>query len=293
MAKSTQTSNTLDRNNCTVLALKSVTGWQERKCQRILSEAGRRRNKGFDIQSYIADNQGKIENVQFTPTFMKYDRYAESRLMEIIRKKQNIEYNSKEYHDRYSEIWKAAMDLAKELGYHGLDWSDKPMTLKRFAKENSKGVFYIVTKDHALAIIDGIIVDNLVGKQAGDSRQIVMAYKVTGNIKPNIGKVTELDTKKKRHARLNYGEQVIYNGDPIKHKGETLAKKGDLVTICTQQGNGLVVVEFRKNPTQYKPHPKFESIRIPLDGYTVSFKIDRSYFEVTKERLRGSANIIK
>ena len=63
--KTTQTSNSLDNNNCTVLALKSVTGWTESKCKKILADGGRVDNKGFDIIKFISANKGKIENICF------------------------------------------------------------------------------------------------------------------------------------------------------------------------------------------------------------------------------------
>ena len=148
-----------------------------------------------------------------------------------------------------------------------VEYSEKPMTLKRFAKENPKGAFYIIIKGHALAIIDGVIVDNLSGKLGGEGRQIKMAYKVTGNIKPNVGVITRLDTKPKRHARLHYNEVVKYVGPTFKWRGITIMKTGDHVKISSQQHNGLVVVEFRDSSHR---------------GLTC--KIDRADFEVTELR---------
>lgn len=298
MAKSTQTSNTQDRNNCTVMALKSVTGWQERKCSRILTEGGRKQNKGFDIEGYIADNKGKIDTANFEIAYAKYDSYAKGIMRHKAAIALGIEPNSKEYWQAGRELYIKANEMAIEAGFSMVNYEDKPMTLKRFAKENPKGAFYILVRGHALAIIDGIIVDNLQGKCAGEGRQIIKAYKVTGKIKPNTGIVTKYDTnKKKRHARLKYGEQVIYIGKPIKYQGETLAKKGDRVYIQTQQGNGIVVLEFSKPATQYKPHPTIKGLRKPLDGYVLKCKRDRSDFQVTKERktamLSTSRNLIK
>ena len=284
MKKLTQTSTTLDRNNCTVLALKSVTGWQERKCSRILSQGGRQQNKGFDIQGFIADHNGKIEDIQLEVAYAKFDHYAQTKVTHLVAAEFGIKIGSKEYYNTSREFHQRERALAKSLGFSMVEYGEKPMTLKRFAKENPKGAFYILINRHALAIIDGVIVDNLTGKLGGESRQIVIAYKVTGNINPNIGVISRLDTKPKRHARLNYNEVVKYVGPTYKYKGQTLMKTGDYVKIDTQQHNGLVVVEFRKQATQYKQHPSMPSVRIPLDGYGVSVKFDRADFEVTELR---------
>mgnify|MGYP001245502696 CR=1 FL=1 len=99
-------------------------------------------------------------------------------------------------------------------------------TLKNFATHRNKGVYYVTTNNHALAIIDGVIVDNLTGRQAGDRREVRHVWKVTGNIKPNIGIVNKSDTlPKKRFAKLNYGEEVIYKGKIINTKILYLLKK--------------------------------------------------------------------
>jgi hypothetical protein len=70
-SKRTQPSETNDGLNCTVLALKSVTGWKETKCQRILDEAGRERDKGFDIDAYLTKCKGRIEDVEFKRVYRK------------------------------------------------------------------------------------------------------------------------------------------------------------------------------------------------------------------------------
>lgn len=231
--KTTQTSTTNDDNNCTVLAMKTVTGWTEKKCQTILSKAGRKKDKGFGITQYLKQSK-KIKDVQFTKI---------------------AEPNYYRYNNTYA--------------------------LKDFATYRNKGVYYIVTKTHALAIVDGVIVDNLTGRQAGDRRHVQHAWKVTGNIKPNIGKVSKEDTlPKKRYARLDYGELVIYNGEVIKFRDITLAKKGDLVRVNSQRANGIVVLKFFH----------------PVDNYTITAKVDRAMFEVTKKRNTNiflDTNIIK
>jgi hypothetical protein len=225
MIKRTQTTETNDDNNCTVMALKSVTGWPEIKCQTILEKAGRVPNKGFDIIGHLSKCKGKIEDVKFT-------EIADCRY---------YKYNN-------------------------------TTTLKNFATHRKKGAYYIVTNTHALAIIDGIIVDNLSGREASDRREVKHAYKVTGSIKPNVGIVTKSDTlPKKRLPILNYGEKVIYLGKPIKYNDIILAKKGDLITIETQQVNRLVVVKFYHS----------------VNKYTLTAKIDRELLQTTKERERA------
>ena len=233
--KNTQIKETKDDNNsCTVLALKSVTGWTEAKCQTILSNAGRQTNRGFDIKGFFDKCKGKVKNVKFTK--VKDCRYY-----------------------RYNNT----------------------STLKNFATHRKDGTYYIVTNSHALAIINGIIVDNLTGRQAGDRREIKHAWKVTGNIKPNIGIVSKYDTlPKKRYEKLDYGEEVIYKGKIIKWKDIILAKKGDLVRVNNRMSNGLIVLKFFH----------------PVNNYTITAKLDRELFQVTKERKANiflDTNIIK
>jgi hypothetical protein len=230
VTKTTQISKTNDDNNCTVMALKSVTGWSELKCQSILDKAGRKRNEGFHIIHHLDKCKGKIEDVKLTKIL-------------------NCRY------------------------YKG----NNTITLQNFATHRNKGVYYIVTNTHALAIIDGVIVDNLTGRGAGNRREVKYAYKVTGNINPNIGIVSEEDkTAKKRYARLNYGEKVIYLGDTIECDGKIVAKKGDLITVSTQQTNGIVIVKFyhygKKIDGKYSNY------------WSATAKIDRTLLQTTKER---------
>jgi len=235
MTKTTQIKETKDDNNsCTVLALKSVTGWAETKCQTILSNGGRQTNRGFDIKGFFEKCKGKVKNVKFTK--VKDCRYY-----------------------RYNNT----------------------STLKNFATHRNKGVYYVTTNNHALAIINGIIVDNLTGRQAGDRREVRHVWKVTGNIKPNIGVVNKSDTApKKRYEKLDYGEEVIYKGKIIKYKDIILAKKGDLVRVNNRNSNGLVVLKFFH----------------PVDNYTITAKLDRELFQVTEKRkadIFKDINIIK
>jgi hypothetical protein len=227
--KRTQLSETDDNLNCTVLALKSVTGWKEIKCQSILDKAGRERNKGFDIEAYLTKCKGRIEDVEFKRVFKK---------------------------ERHTH---------------------KVYTLKQFATKNPIGVYYVVTKDHALAIINGVIVDNQIGYGAREGRGIRVAYKVIGDIKPNIGKVTKLDKETpKRLPRLNYGEEVIFNGPQIKYGNKVIAKKGDVISIDTQQTNGTCIAKFihygKKVGNTYP------------DYYSLTAKIDRTLLETTTKR---------
>jgi hypothetical protein len=227
-SKRTQLSETDDNLNCTVLALKSVTGWKETKCQRILDKAGRERDKGFDIDFYLTKCKGRIEDVEFKRVFIK---------------------------ERHTH---------------------RVFTLKQFADKNPIGVYYVCTKDHALAIINGVIVDNQIGFGAREGRGIRTAYKVTGNIKPNIGKVTKADKAPKRLPRLNYGEEVIFNGPQIKYGGKVLAKKGDLISIDTQRVNGICIAKFIHYGKKVgKTYP---------DYYSITAKIDRTLLQTTKER---------
>jgi len=232
--KTTQISTTNDDNNCTVLALKSVTGWPEKQCQTILAEGGRQINKGFNIMGFFDKCKGKVKDVKFTKV------------------------NDCRYYRNNDTI-----------------------TLKNFATHRNKGVYYVTTNSHALAIIDGIIVDNLTGRQAGDRREVKNAYKVTGNITPNIGKVTKSDTKpKKRYEKLDYGEEVIYKGKDIKYNDILLAKKGDLVRVNNRMSNGLIVLKFYH----------------PVNKYTITARLDRELFQVTEKRktdIFKDVNIIK
>jgi len=260
--KTTQTSNSLDNNNCTVLALKSVTGWTESKCQKILADGGRIDNKGFDITKFISANKGKIENIRFKEVYKKLNMPAKRMLWAFAKSEGMISGN-------WSWENESIVDkLAIKLGYSGVEFGDKNanVSLKRFVKENPKGVFYIIVKGHALAIINGVIVDNLSGKKAGEHRQIVMAYKVSGKIKPNVGVITELDMKPKRYKRLKYDEVVKYTGEPILINSKPILKKNQYVRISSQMTNGNVKIAFRKNNSIF------------------GIQLDRAHFEITPER---------
>jgi hypothetical protein len=92
----------------------------------------------------------------------------------------------------------------------------------------------------------------------------------------NIGKVTKADKAPKRLPRLNYGEEVIFNGPQIKYGGKVLAKKGDLISIDTQRVNGICIAKFIHYGKKVgKTYP---------DYYSITAKIDRTLLQTTKER---------
>lgn len=55
-------------------------------------------------------------------------------------------------------------------------WYGKPVTLGQFMKANPTGSFYLGTADHALALVDGVLVDTAHGT---GRRRLNMAYRIT------------------------------------------------------------------------------------------------------------------
>ena len=294
--KTTQVSESQDRNNCTVLALKSVTGWDEQECQSILAAAGRRRNHGFDIESFIENNGYRILDAKFERVYAKLTHERYYHFWSEVYKRYGIEESNQwdrqtKYAEMAREDWKKFKEVEKqilnELGYTDTNWGSNGLRLKKFAEQNPKGVFYVVAQNHALAVIDGVIVDNLQGTLAGKNRHIVTAYKVTGNINPNKGITTVLDVMtKKRHKRLFCGETVIYVGhEPLtSERFGILAKHGDRFFINTQQGNGLVVAKFG-TPVSIGPNGKKTCSIIEM-------KIPREFVDITPERESYRENAI-
>lgn len=194
-----QKSTTKDKNNCTVLALKSVTGWSEAKCYSTLKKMGRQDGKGFDIVAAISNQDFNINGVNFEPVI---------------------------------NVYKDAFECT-----HGL--YDNTPTVRAFAKANPEGVFYVVVRAHALAIVNGVVVDNVL---SGLGKQITCAFRVTGAIKPKTASLDTVATTK-RLPRVKYGAPVKYIGKTIKSsKGTIVLKKGGLYKADRQHTAQPIVV---------------------------------------------------
>lgn len=197
-----QKSTTKDTNNCTVLALKSVTGWSEAKCYSILKKMGRQDGKGFDIVKAISDQDFEINGVNFEPVINVYNEPG-----------LKIELTQGRY--------------------------DNTPTVRAFAKANPEGVFYVVVAAHALSIVNGVVVDNVL---SGLGKQIKCAFRVTGAIKPKVASLDTVATTK-RLPRVKYGQPVKYIGQTIKSsKGMVILKKGGLYKAERQHTSQPIVV---------------------------------------------------
>lgn len=174
-----------DTNNCTVLALKSVTGFTERKCYNLLKKEGRQDGKGFCIENYLG-NSKKIDNVTF------------------------------------KKIYDIKLRWEKDQGPFTVR---DTVTLDSFRKKLSKGIYYVAVRGHALAIINGDIVDNVTFR--GGKRHVKMAWKVTGG-NPNI-ETLEVKKASKRMPRLKGYDIIKYVGKKTYKNqfGKVILKPGD------------------------------------------------------------------
>ena len=186
-----------DNNNCTVLALKSVTGFTERKCYNLLKKEGRVDGRGFYIRKYLGKSK-KIGKVSFKKIYTNRDREKDQGLF---------------------KAWRT-------------------VTLNSFCKMFPKGSYYVCVRGHALAIVDGNIIDNVTYQ--GDRRHVEEVWKVTGG-KP---KVKTLKAKKtpKRMPRLRDYDIIKYVGKLTfkTEKGKVLLKPGD------KRSNYYWHVDYRK-----------------------------------------------
>jgi len=267
MKKSTPKSRSKENNNCTVLALKSVTGWSYQKCFNILAKAGREKDRGFNVFSFLGFI-GKHEDVEWDLIYSEYNAFYLKIFMEQVCEEWDIEIESPEYYKSFFSILEEVGDRLDYLGIARHD--EKPVTLKQFIKDNPKGVYYITVKSHALAVIDGVIVDNLLGKEAGMNRHVVKAWKFDGNIKPDLGVQTTLDSLfAERHPKLLENEVVVYAGKRWKcnQHNKVLLQPGQIV-IANKQINNTVIIELY--------HPIID------EGYTLT--VERSYLKTLKKR---------
>lgn len=232
-----QKSTTKDNNNCTVLALKSVTGWSEAKCYSILKKMGRKDGKGFDIVSAISNTDFEINGVNFEPVI---------------------------------NVYKDAFECTH--GYY-----DNTPTVRAFAKANPEGVFYVVVNSHALAIINGVVVDNVV---SGLGKQIKCAFRITGAIKPKVAALDTIATTK-RLPRVKYGQPVKYIGQTIKSsKGTVILKKGAIYKAERQYTAEPIVVINTLTHTCKVPRIEVEIVSSETFQKNVARKI-KKYSDVT------------
>lgn len=267
MKKLTQKTTSKENNNCTVLALKSVTGWSYQKCYSILAKHGREKDSGFNVSRFLTFS-GEYQNVNWDMVYAKYDPYWLSVIIREICEQNDIEINTPKYYINFYKILETAEKDLESLGFSKHD--DKSVTLKQFAKENPDGVYYVTVKGHALAIINGVIVDNLTGKSAGFNRHITKAWKFEGDINPNLGVQTQLDIlAAERHCKLLENEIVTYEGGQYKtiEYNKVLLQPGQIV-IANKQIKNNVIIELY--------HPILD------EAFTIT--LDRSYIKTFTNR---------
>jgi len=223
-----QTSQMEDHNNCTVLALKSVTGWSEKKCYGIMKSLGRVDNRGFNVFDAIVNANGKIGSIKLMPVYL------------------NNTYISRWREYPYSQ-WEEENEMP--LNFRGTpwelavsDWGDD-YTIGSFAKTFNKGIYYITTRDHALAIVNGDVIDNVTCE--GLRRKVVTAHKVVGKVNPKISKLS-VNGAKKTYPRLEHFEKVVYVGKNIKDGRRILLKNGQKVIIYSQNAKKQVRINLKE-----------------------------------------------
>jgi hypothetical protein len=233
-----------DKNSCTVLALKSVSGWEEQKCYELLKSMGRKDRKGFDVCKYFG-TKIKLDNITLTS--------VNGLTLKPVSKIDYYDY------------------------YRTEDF--KPLTLDRFALLHPKGVFYVCVRRHALAIVNGVIVDNVV--ENGGRRVINCVWKVTGS-KPKIDKLKENVVCTKNYKKVKEGNVVEYIGDKTiqTNTGVILVKKGDKFTITSNYGVSHYG-DYIDNK-QVSQVGKLVNFMIRNDKQYCKFSISRSDFEIVK-----------
>lgn len=231
-----------DNNSCTVLALKSVSGWTEEQCYQTLKALGRKDNKGFDIcetiglYNELTHNGKTLKWTCINPETMK-------------PKEEEISYYD---------------------SYRTEDW--KPMTLKRFALANPKGVFYVVVRGHALAIVNGVIVDNV--DSSGDRRPIQCVWKIKGG-SPKIKSLKVNPTSSTRLKKFQVGDKIKYIGTE---------------TIKTSKGQILISKNktFKITDVWCSPYGEVKKLKVAQEGKNIKFymrgKDDNYYFNVPRAK---------
>ena len=112
-------------NDCAVRALSNVTLFEYEECERVLEEHGRRPNKGVSLKQMTTCS--KILGLNKVETFGK-SSHGRMLFAGVLTKQQ------------------------------------KAITLKTFLKKYSKGRFVVLYYKHAVAVIDGQIVDKIANR---------------------------------------------------------------------------------------------------------------------------------
>jgi hypothetical protein len=141
--------NPLDTNNCTVRALANATGMPMKDAEDLLAKYGRERNKG---------------------TWGFHSAYLEAGLSLIgvygtTKQARNV------YH--YAVFGEKAPLRDSYASY--LELNKKGCTLGRFIQENQEGSYIVLVKGHALALVDGEVIDS---HPTSAAKSVTMAYKV-------------------------------------------------------------------------------------------------------------------
>ena len=141
--------NPQDTNICTVRALANATGMPIKDAEDLLAKYGRERNKG---------------------TWKFHRAYLEAGLSLIgvygtTKQARNL------YH--YAVFGEKAHQSDSYASY--LELNKKGCTLGRFIQENQEGSYIVIVKGHALALIDGEVIDS---HPTSAAKPVMMAYKV-------------------------------------------------------------------------------------------------------------------
>lgn len=141
--------NPLDTNNCSVRALANVTDMPMKDAEALLAKYGRERNKGAWGFHHAYTEAGLSLIGVYGTTKQAREVYH----CAVFGKKAHLD----ESYESYRELNK------------------KGCTLGRFIQENQEGSYIVLVKGHALALVDGEVIDS---HPTSAARSVTMVYKV-------------------------------------------------------------------------------------------------------------------
>ena len=132
----------MEHNDCTVLALSTVTPLTYREAHKLLADAGRSFGRGFHLRRWLKHEPNLIPGVQFT---VMYD-------------------------------WLTAPLISKidlESGLESI--RTRNLTVGQFMKSKPQGNYLVFVRQHVFTVIDGTIHDSFL---PGSRRIVKKIYKV-------------------------------------------------------------------------------------------------------------------
>jgi hypothetical protein len=138
-----------ETNDCTVLAGMAVCGYSYEVVHKLAAHAGRKHRGGFRAEAILATlvQMGLIRSYDSTSMY-DYDKHKQFR--------DNVGFD--DYHTvrRYSRKWGWTSHHRRRLSAR-----DEYPTLNQCMPLMLSGRYVVTTRDHAFAVINGVIHDNL------------------------------------------------------------------------------------------------------------------------------------